>query len=202
MYKSPEKTYRDLIKEKNLSLNELGDTESQKVIRDALCDTAIDYKDEKYIIHDRCILDNIIHTLWLAERNKITDTNFIADSLKICRNVIQLYDVIFWLPLNPAIDLEENNRETRSVNPQYREEIDALFYGAFESYRHGSDLLFPLENSPCMIALEGDVMEKMELIENYLGDDGNLPETEHSVIEDINKLAEKMDILNQFRNME
>ena len=59
MYKTPEKTYRDLIKEKNLQLNSSGNIESQTIIRDSLVDQAIENVDIKKRIDDRCILDNI-----------------------------------------------------------------------------------------------------------------------------------------------
>ena len=38
MYKRPEKTYRDIIAEKKIKLNQKGDEKSQRVILDALID--------------------------------------------------------------------------------------------------------------------------------------------------------------------
>jgi hypothetical protein len=196
----PEKTYRDLIKDKGLNLNEMGDLESQKAIRDSLCDTAINHASEKYVVHDRCILDNLAYTLWLAEKDKINDATFIADSINICRETLKLFDIIFWLPLNPNIDVDAVNNENRSTDLQFREEIDNIFNGMYESYIENSGLVFPKEDSPCIIKLEGELGDKLKEIANYLDANGDLIETEKSVIEDITELSEKMDLLNQVRN--
>ena len=118
MYKTPEKTYRDLIKEKNLQLNSSGNIETQTIIRDSLVDQAIENVDIKKRIDDRCILDNIAYTIWLAENKKINDADFVANSINICRETIKLYDIIFWLPLNLNIKLNNENNENRSVNAE------------------------------------------------------------------------------------
>lgn len=199
-YKSPDKTYRDLIKEKGLSLNELGDMESQKIIRDSLCDTALNNAAEKHMIHDRSILDNIAYTLWLAEKDKIKDANFVADSINLCRETLKFFDIIIWLPLNPDISVSDSNNENRSTDETFRMEIDAIFDGIFTSYQQGSGLIFPLEDSPCMLKIEGDVSQKIEEIAQYLNADGDLIETEESVIEQLTELAEKFDLLNQVKN--
>ena len=47
MYKTPEKTYRDVIKEKGLVINELGNEESQRIILNVLVDQAIEYSKEE-----------------------------------------------------------------------------------------------------------------------------------------------------------
>lgn len=196
-YSSPEKTYRDLIKEKGLKLNTSGDLESQRIIRDSLCDTAFNNASEKNVIHDRCILDNIVYTLYLAEKGLIDDAAFVADSINICRETLKVFDIVFWLPLNPDIKIIE--QENRSSDPVFREEIDAIFDGVYDSYVKSLGLVFPLENSPCMIKLEGDLNQKIEEIRNYLDADGELIETESSVIESLSNIAEKMDILKQVR---
>lgn len=199
MYKSPDKTYRDLIKEKNLNLNTEGDVESQRIIRDSLCDTAINNASEKYCIHDRCILDNLVYSLYLFEKDKIKDSDFVADSFHICRETLKMFDIIFWLPLNPNIKFDDTVKEDRSKDPEYREEIDAVFASVFENYQKSLGLVFPFENSPCMIALEGDLNEKIEEIRNYLDPAGDLVQTEKSVIESLNDIAEKTALVKQVR---
>ena len=69
MYKQPSKTYRDIISEKKLKLNQKGNEESQRAILDALIDE-LQYasaNDGKDIIFDRCVLDNIVYRLGFAE---------------------------------------------------------------------------------------------------------------------------------------
>ena len=43
MYSTPEKTYRDIVKEKNIPLNKLGDEHSQKIILDFLIEQATSF---------------------------------------------------------------------------------------------------------------------------------------------------------------
>lgn len=200
-YKAPTKTYRDIIKEKNLKLNTDGDVESQRTIRDALCDQAIQCATETHSIQDRCVLDNLVYTLYLYEKEKINDADFVAQTFHICRETLKMYDIIFWLPSNPNIKLDANdNKDSRSKDPLFREEIDAIFASVFENYQKSLGLVFPLEDSPCMIKLEGDLNEKIDEIKNYLNSDGDLLETEKSVIETLNSIAEQQALLREVKN--
>jgi GTPase SAR1 family protein len=98
-YLSPEKTYRDLIKEKNLTINESGTMESQQVIRDYLVDIALDNAGKDKTIHDRCVLDNLAYTFWLVEHNKLGDdekaiTDFVTTSIILAKESLKFYDVV------------------------------------------------------------------------------------------------------------
>jgi GTPase SAR1 family protein len=74
MYKQPDKTYRDEIKDKNLKCNEDGDEESQRIILDCLVDQAISYSKDEFVILDRSVLDNLAYTSWLNLYNKVSDS--------------------------------------------------------------------------------------------------------------------------------
>ena len=61
MYKRPSKTYREIIKEKQLSINKQGTKDSQKTILNALIDElqTASTSDDKFIIFDirfKCFL--------------------------------------------------------------------------------------------------------------------------------------------------
>ena len=66
MYKRPERTYRDLVKEQNLPTSKSGTKESQKAILNALVDEAqlVSTAEDKNVVFDRCVIDNIAYTLW------------------------------------------------------------------------------------------------------------------------------------------
>ena len=55
----PEKTYRDLIKEKKLPVNKNGTKESQEAILNFLVDEAMGNYGKKKMIFDRTPLDNL-----------------------------------------------------------------------------------------------------------------------------------------------
>lgn len=202
MFTIPEKSYREVIKEQNLSINENGTLASQKVIRDVLVDMALDLAGKKQIIHDRCPLDNLAYTLWLADYDKLEGSDdevndFITTSIMLCRESMKFYDIIFWLPINPNIPLVES--ENRSINLEYREEIDNIFYGIFEHYKSNSGVLFDKEDQPAFIMLQGELHQRLDTIAQYISDDGGLVETEGSAITDLQTAYEEECLRRQVR---
>lgn len=175
MYQKPSPTYRDLVN-KDTPLNQQGTLESQKMIRDALVEQAYRNKDVQYCIHDRCILDNLIYTLWLFDKGKIKDEEFIVESFNLTRETLKFYDVVFFLPLSLKNPVQLEKRENRDLDLVYRKEIDNLFSVAFETYMNHEGLIFPLEDSPAFIVLEGDEgkKEKTEQIAQYINEKGDL----------------------------
>jgi thymidylate kinase len=171
MYKQPEKTYRDLIKEKKVKNNKNGTEESQKAILNALVDEVIlaTATEEKHIVFDRCVIDNIAYTLWLNERNKVSD-EFVMDSRQIALETIKMYDIIFYLPLREEIKIEK--RKGRDIDPVYRQEIDNIFKALVSSYERNSGVFFPVRDCPAVITLEGPADLRCEQIRLYLKDTG------------------------------
>lgn len=202
MYNSPEKTYRELIKEKNLSLNEQGTIESQTIIRDVLVDLALDNAGKNKTIHDRCTLDNLAYTFWLAENNKLGDdhkkiSDFIATSILLTKESLKFYDIIFWLPINPNIPIEES--DNRSNSEQFREEIDNIFYAIYEDYKKNSGLIFDKDNQPAFIVLQGDVDVKLASIAEYINHEGDLIETTTSVLGDLENVYDELALKGQLK---
>lgn len=198
--KIPEKTYRDLIKEKNLSLNESGNMESQKIIREALVEMALENAGKEKILHDRCVLDNLVYTLWLYENDKFEETEeeieeFITTSFHLTRESLKFYDVVFWTQLDESISITES--ENRSPDETYRMEINNIFDGVFEDYKKNTGLIFDKEDQPPMIPLNGDVNVKMETIKQYINDDGGLIETENSVLSNLDDVYDEMRLKEQ-----
>lgn len=199
MYEVPEKNYRELIAEKNLSINEEGNLESQTIIRDVLCDIAIANAGKTKTIHDRTILDNLVYSFWLNEYGKLGDTsevdNFIASSITLTRECMKFYDIIFWLPMNPNIALVESPQ--RSSNELFREEIDNIFHGVYDLYKQNSGLLFDKENQPTMIVLEGELDDKINTIKEYIDSEGNLITTGESVLGGLDALYDEARLRSQ-----
>ena len=196
MYKTPSRTYRDIIKEQNLPINQDGTQESQEIIREALRECAKENAAEKYMVHDRTILDNLAYSVYLSERNALAD-DFLADSINMTRDTIKMFDIIFWLPLNTDIKIEP--QENRSTNAEYRRDIDYIFETMIETYKKGSGLIFPIEDCPAIIELTGDLNEKLKTIREYINDDGDLVETEKSVFSDLSELYDQAKLLGQVK---
>lgn len=215
MYKSPEKTYRDLIKEKNLNINRNGDVESQAIIRDALFDQAHQMADQKFSIVDRNLLDNMVYTMYLAQKEEdkllhIEDdderasamtfsVDFIHDSIKMCREAMRKYDIIFWLPLNSGIKLDDISNPNRDTDAQFRTEIDNIFQSLYENYQKtGTCIFFDPTDQPAIIPLHGDVVDKLQTISQYIGEDGNLVQ-EESILASLEQEYDKLQLLNDFQ---
>jgi predicted ATPase len=173
MYKRPEKTYRDIIKEQNIQLNKQGTKDSQKAILNALVDEIqqASATEEKFIIFDRCPIDNIAYTLWhYAKDTPGFDSEFIIDSKTIAAISLKHIDVIFYLPIRKEIPISE--KENREIDLTFREEIDNIYASLVNSYEKNTGAFFPLEDCPAVIRLEGPPDLRVPQMKLYIKDNG------------------------------
>jgi len=168
MYKKSEKSYRDLIKDRNISINQEGNEESQKIILNALIDE-VQQTTGDFLIFDRCVVDNIAYTLWLNAHDKVSD-KFVVDCKFLALQTIKLFDIIFYLPLRKEITLQD--KETRDSDPKFREEIDNIFKALVTSYEKGTGAFFPTEDCPAVLTLDGPPDLRCDQIRLYLKDNG------------------------------
>jgi len=174
VYKRPEKTYRDIIKEQNVKLNKEGDRDSQRAVLNALVDEiqSACATDDKHIIFDRCTFDNIAYTLWHYAKDTPGFTReYIADSQSIAALTLKYLDIIFYVPIRKEIPLK--SREGRDIDSTYREEVDNIFDALVTSYEKNSKAFFPLEDCPAVIRLEGPPDMWIPQMRLYIKDDGN-----------------------------
>jgi thymidylate kinase len=190
MYKRPQKTYRDIIKENKINLNKNGDKESQKLILNALVEevqTAAG-SNEKYVIFDRCPVDNVAYSLWhYAKDTPGFSPEFIIDSKTIAALSLKLIDLIFYLPIRKEIPITA--REGRDADPVFREEIDNLFNSLVESYEKNTGAFFPKEDCPAVIRLEGPPDMWIPQMRLYIKDNGNCFGEEDGTLIDASKVV-------------
>lgn len=168
MYKKSEKSYRDLIKDRNISINQEGNEESQKIILNALIDE-VQQATGDFLIFDRCVIDNIAYTLWLNAHDKVSD-KFVIDCKFLALQTIKLFDIIFYIPLRKEITLQD--KETRDSDPKFREEIDNIFKALVTSYEKGTGAFFPVEDCPAVLTLDGPPDLRCDQIRLYLKENG------------------------------
>ena len=174
MYKKPEKTYRDIIKEKNLNINMQGDKESQRAIMNALVDEAqlASTSDDKHVIFDRCPVDNIAYTLWHYAKGT---EGFTPEFVMTCKDIAALslkhFDLIFYVPARKEIPITP--REGRETNEAFREEIDNIFDSLVTSYEKNTKAFFPEEDCPAVIRLEGPPDMRIPQMSLYIKENGN-----------------------------
>lgn len=168
MYKTPERTYRDIIKSRNIKINQEGDETSQKAILNALIDE-VQQAQGDFLIFDRCVIDNIAYSLWLNAHDKVSD-KFVMDTKFLAHQTLKLFDILFYVPLREEIKIQE--KDNRDIDPQFRKEIDNIFRALVTSYEQSTGAFFPLEDCPAVITLEGPPDLRCEQIRLYLKDDG------------------------------
>jgi GTPase SAR1 family protein len=175
MYKKPEKTYRDLIKEQNIKLNKEADKDSQKAILNALVDEiqgACASENNTHLIFDRCTVDNIAYTLWHHAKDTPGFTReFVIDSQSIAALSLKYLDIIFYVPVRKEIPLVQ--RDGRETDVVFREEIDNVFDALVESYENNTRAFFPTEDCPVIIRLEGPPDMWVPQMRLYIKENGN-----------------------------
>jgi len=167
----PEKTYRDLIKEKNLPINKNGTKESQQAILDFLCDEAMENYGKKKLIFDRTPLDNLVYSLWLYDK-QITDIDeaFIDKTVTTVRHALKFYSVLFYLPLVAENDVTLTKKEQRDIDPEYRKEIDNLFSMLYKVWEQGNSRFFDNGDCPPIIPIYGKPLERIAMLKMYITD--------------------------------
>jgi predicted ATPase len=176
--------YSELVKEKNLSLNENGTEESQKIILNSLIDQAMYSSKDKNIIFDRSVLDNLVYSMWLNANDKVTD-KFIEESIKLVKESLVFYDILFFLPITKFSPIKFEEKDNRSGSAQYREEIDHIFKALVHQYNNGNKVFFPFDHKsgcPAIIEIYGNREERIELAKMYIQPDGSQFKEEQSLL--------------------
>lgn len=184
MYETPNTTYRDLIKDKQIPHSKNGTEESQKSILNYLIDQAIELSKKDFVITDRCVLDNLAYTSWLNLNGKVSD-KFLEETRTLTKETLKLYDIIFFVPLTKVSEVPLENNDIRDTDPVYREEIDHIFKAFQQSYLKGDGRVFPVDDAPAMIEIYGDRETRIKMTELYLKEDGKPFGDDESLISDI-----------------
>jgi thymidylate kinase len=171
MYKEVKSSYRKLIKTNKVQHNEEGTEESQKAILNAIIDDTQHAiaKGDEFLVFDRCVIDNIVYSLWLNERDKVSD-EFIMDTKRVAYEAVKAFDIIFYIPLREEITIVP--KKGRALDPVYRQEIDNLFRAVVGTYEKSAGIFFPKEDCPAVITLEGPPDLRIEQIPMYIKPSG------------------------------
>ena len=161
-YESPDKTYRDLLKEESLDHSSKTTTKTQERILDFMIDQLQSYDKESKVIYDRCPLDNIAYSMWCHDKNKDGFTReFIASQINLVRESMRHLDLIFICRYNEKIGKQtDNDNDLREKDTQYIKEVDNLLYSLYQQWMQNpeADVFFPKEDIPlpnCVAALSG-----------------------------------------------
>lgn len=187
MYKTSDKSYRDIIKDKNLTINQETTKESQRLILESIVEDIKNAKKDEYWIFDRNPLDNLVYSIWSYDKNKSDiDEDFIADCIKIARLAIQKLDLMLFIPITKQNNIKLVEDGLRDIDPIYRREINELFMGLKQKRETNDDTFFVKDDSPPIIEIFGGRTERISLCQLYLKENGDFFGEEESLLLDAN----------------
>jgi len=182
----PEKTYRDLIKDKKLPINKNGTKASQQEILNFLVDEAMANYGKKKMVFDRTPIDNLVYSLWLFEKGLgDIDEAFIDKTVIQVREAVKSYSIIFYIPLCKENDVLLQTKENRDIDPIYRGEIALLFDGIFKAWETGRSRFFDNDDTPPIIPVYGNPLERIAIMNMYINNSCEFFGEEDSLIKDI-----------------
>lgn len=182
-YNTTEKTYRDILKEKNLPHSTETNKETQYTILNWMVDELNKTTPASNIIFDRCPLDCLAYTLWAYEKggSDITE-EFVSYVITTTKEAMRKLDIIFFIPsdMDKIVILNDGFRETDN---NYRTEINNIFKSLKSQLEHHyeADVFFPKDDSPGLLEIFGTREQRLVQIGQYINQDGNLYGDEHSI---------------------
>ena len=150
---------RDLVKEKGIKINEMGNDEGQKVIFDAYDKFLIENKDEEYI-NDRCVIDPLAYTIVSAAGYQV-DRSVLDYQWQRTKGIVDegLLKVVFYFPIEFACA----DDGVRSKDEDYRKETDAAFRGIIDGLKDKFG-----EDKFRVVRVSGSVEERLEIIKKEI----------------------------------
>lgn len=188
-YKTPEKTYRDALTEKNLPHSSKTTKESQKTVLDFMVKQLEETRKGDKIVFDRCPLDNLVYSMWAYHHNASDiDFDFIKKCIPVVRDALKRIDIIFYIPITrvcktPDI-IDDGMRDT---DPIMRNEIDNLFkVFAMENRDNPKSNYFHSDDRPPIIEVFGERNERIQMMKLYLDADGDSMDPNANIFNDPN----------------
>jgi predicted ATPase len=203
MYWSSAKTYRDVIKENNLSHSSNTNDETQLIILNWMMETLKDNSHIKHSVYDRCPLDNLVYTLQGNALGKISDQTTAA-TISFVKESMKDLDIIFWIKHNPAIKIVKD--DLRDVNEEYIKQTDQIFQGLFDQYMENLeyDVFFPKDDCPAFICIDNSFLtidDRLMFIGEFIDYKGDLIEGDSILDPDNLEVLEQM-VKDQEREVE
>lgn len=181
-YTTPEKSYRDIIKEKNLPHSSLTTTDTQWDILNFMIDQLQSYDKKSKVAFDRCPLDNLAYTLWAHDKGVDGfDKKYVDKCITLTKESMRHLDIIFLLEYDTSIKIQEDG--LRDTNIDYIKEVDNIFKALFAQYEqnYDADVFFPKDDSPGLIILPANPQRRIDIISEYIDSKGELYGDEHSL---------------------
>jgi len=148
---------RNLIREKGIKINEMGDEEGQKMIFGAYEGFLREHQDEDYV-SDRCVIDPLAYTI-LHVANRQIRSEVLDEQWSAVKAAVRdgLLEKVFYFP----IEFANVHDGVRSDDEDFRKETDAAIRGVLADLRRE----YPWFQ---VIEVRGDVPERLGIIEKEI----------------------------------
>jgi hypothetical protein len=178
MYNTPSKTYRDVIKESNLSHSSNTSDETQLTILNWMMEEQSKSTKDSKIVYDRCPWDNLAYTLHGNALGTITDETAAA-TISFVKESMKDLDIIFWLKYNPAIKIVDDGM--RDAKLDYIKQTDMVFQGLFDQYMENleQDVFYPPTDCPAIVCIDEhftSIDDRLMFIGEFIDHKGDLIE--------------------------
>jgi len=183
-FTTPDKTYRDVIEEKNLDHSSNTTTETQSEILNFMIDQLQSYTKDDKVVYDRCPLDNIAYSMWCNEKViKGFTKKFVTKQIALMKESMRHLDIIFLCRFDEKQSVQDDGFRDTDVN--FIKEVDNIFNSLYQQYTQNpeADVFFPKGDTPAILLLPNDPQERIDLIAEYITTDGELFAEEESVFD-------------------
>lgn len=187
-YKTPEKTYRDIISEESLEHSSSTTVDNQTKILNSLIEQQKAHASlSEKVVHDRCALDALAYTLWCnVKQVEGFDSTFVKEQIAATREAMRTLDIIFLCKFDERqVVVNDGSRE---ADLEYIKEIDNIFESLYQQHSQNlsADIFFPKNDSPAIIKLPDSPQERIDLIAEYVAPDGGMHSEESSILDPSN----------------
>lgn len=122
-YETTLESYRDVVEDSKLVINQETTVESQKAIRDFMFGQ-LRHNEKRNIIFDRCLIDNYVYTYVQYEKGLLPKT-FVEESEQIMLETLSAVDLYLFIPTAVAVPLVED--DLRDVTASYIDMVNNQF---------------------------------------------------------------------------
>lgn len=193
-YTTPEKTYRDIIKENNLDHSSKTNKDTQRKILDFMIEEQQKYRSSDNVIFDRCPLDNLVYSMWSCEQqDSDIDEEFVKNCIPLVRESLRDLDIIFFVPITKVAPIGVVEDGIRDTDKQVIEEVDNIFKAVHRDHETNPKTnIFVVDDKPAIIEVFGSRRERLQIIKLYIDAEGDAMNPGNLIDEDVLKSIEKL----------
>ena len=174
-YKTPTKTYRDIIRDNNLEHSSKTNKDTQRKILDFMIEEQQKYRSNDNVIFDRCPLDNLVYSMWACEQpDSDIDEDFVKSCMPLVRESFRNLDIIFFVPITKVAPIGIVEDGIRDTKQEVIEEVDHIFKAVHRDHEHNPKTnIFIVDDKPAIIEVFGNRRERIEILKLYIDAEGD-----------------------------